>query len=423
MEVPLQDKRSYRPLTLSNQLRCLLIHDADSDKAALSTAVCVGQFHDGKETPGLAHLTEHAVFLGSQDFPDTSGLDAYLAQRGGSSNAYTALDATCYYMDFALDALSDVLARWAAAMGRPLLAQEVLGKEINAVDSEHAKNQQQDIWRMDHLSRTIMGAPATPEQDPHPYATFGSGNKASLLLEGDGEEDETSRIKVLRDAVAAFCQKYYQGQNMTLAVLSNHSLDEMESLVKQYFTSIPSSPDVPLPTLPPLLPTKLPSVVHVVPIRESKTLQLQWPIRETLTLYRYKPQRILSHLLGHEGPGSLTAVLREDCHWLQDLYADDASTSTSSFNVFSLHLELTDLGWENVDTVVRMIYAYLQLMKDIPSWVHDELRTTGDMSFRFLVSNFLSMTCVMTRVCGRCVVLCDHVSSLQRDGAVCCCGC
>ena len=387
MEVPLQDKRSYRHLTLaSNQLRCLLIHDADTDKAALSTSVNVGQFHDGAATPGLAHLTEHAVFLGSHDFPDTSGLDAYLAQRGGSSNAYTDLEVTCYYMDFALDALPDVLARWAAAMGRPLLAAEVLGKEIMAVDSEHAKNQQQDIWRLNQLFRTILGAPAKPGDAPHPYATFGSGNKASLLPEG---EDEEARIQHLRQAVADFCQKYYQAQNMTLAVLSNHTLDEMEAYVEKYFASLPHTSH-PLPALPPLQPQHaLPCIVHVVPIRESKGLHIQWPMRETLSLYRHKPHRILSHLLGHEGPGTLTAILREDCHWLQDLYADDGSTSTSIFNVFSLTLELTDLGWENVNDVVRMVYAYIEAIRDVPPWVHDELRTTGDMSFRFMVGSFL----------------------------------
>jgi insulysin len=389
--VPLQDRRRYRPLTLeNNQLSCLLIHDEDTDKAALSTSVKVGQFHDGLATPGLAHLTEHAVFLGSHDFPDTSGLDAYLAQRGGSSNAYTDLEVTCYYMDFALDALEDVMARWAAAMGRPLLAEEVLGKEIMAVDSEHAKNQQQDVWRMNQLSRNILGAPKNPGDPPHPYASFGSGNKASLLPDG---QDEQARIHLLRQAVADFCQTHYQAHNMTLAVMSNHSLDDMEALVKTYFSRLPSrslSSPQDVVALPPLQPQHaLPCLVHVVPIADTKSLQLQWPMRETLSLYRHKPQRILSHLLGHEGPGTLTAVLREDCHWLQDLYADDGSTSTSLFNIFSLHLELTDAGWSNVTHVVRMVYAYIHLLRDIPPWVHNELRTTGDMSFRFMVRLFV----------------------------------
>ena len=39
---------------------------------------------DWPHRPGLAYLTEYTVILGSHDFPNTSGLDAYLAQLGDS---------------------------------------------------------------------------------------------------------------------------------------------------------------------------------------------------------------------------------------------------------------------------------------------------------------------------------------------------
>ena len=71
---------------------------------------------------------------------------------------HTDLQVTCYYMEFQDAAWPDVAARWAAAMAQPLLATQVLGEEINAVDSDHAKNQEQDVWHMNHLSRTILGS-------------------------------------------------------------------------------------------------------------------------------------------------------------------------------------------------------------------------------------------------------------------------
>ena len=37
----------------------------------------------------MAHLLEHAMFLGSKSYPERSGFDAWLAAHGGSSNAYT----------------------------------------------------------------------------------------------------------------------------------------------------------------------------------------------------------------------------------------------------------------------------------------------------------------------------------------------
>jgi secreted Zn-dependent insulinase-like peptidase len=47
LEIPANDKRSYEAVTLENGLRCLLISDPETDKAAAGVGVGVGQFHDG----------------------------------------------------------------------------------------------------------------------------------------------------------------------------------------------------------------------------------------------------------------------------------------------------------------------------------------------------------------------------------------
>jgi hypothetical protein len=56
------------------------------------------------------------------------------------------------------------------------------------------------------------------------------------------------------------------------------------------------------------------TVVQWVPLRtECAMLELQWslPPPPQWDLYRTKPTRYWSHLLGHEGPGTLLAVLRD----------------------------------------------------------------------------------------------------------------
>lgn len=42
---PLNDKRSYRGLTLRNKMKVLLISDPTSQKSAASMSVGVGEFH------------------------------------------------------------------------------------------------------------------------------------------------------------------------------------------------------------------------------------------------------------------------------------------------------------------------------------------------------------------------------------------
>jgi len=66
LERPALDDRSYRIITLPNQLEVLLIHDANTDKASAALDVNVGSFSDAKDMPGIAHAVEHLLFMGTE---------------------------------------------------------------------------------------------------------------------------------------------------------------------------------------------------------------------------------------------------------------------------------------------------------------------------------------------------------------------
>jgi insulysin len=66
MERPALDDRSYRVLSLANQLEVLLIHDPDTDKASAALDVNVGSFSDEDDMPGMAHAVEHVLFMGTE---------------------------------------------------------------------------------------------------------------------------------------------------------------------------------------------------------------------------------------------------------------------------------------------------------------------------------------------------------------------
>lgn len=47
-------------------------------QAAAALCVKVGSFSDPKELPGLAHLLEHMVFMGSEKYPTENDFDAFI---------------------------------------------------------------------------------------------------------------------------------------------------------------------------------------------------------------------------------------------------------------------------------------------------------------------------------------------------------
>lgn len=51
-------------------------------------------------------------------------------------------------------------------------------------------------------------------------------------------------------------------------------------------------------------------LVRAVPIKEGHALRVAWPITPEIHHYKKGPCRYLSHLIGHEGEGSLYYILK-----------------------------------------------------------------------------------------------------------------
>ena len=365
IEKSASDDRVYHQFTLDNNLRCLVVSDPTTDKSSAALDVNVGQYSD--PIPGLAHFLEHMLFMGTTKYPDENDYQAYLSQHGGSSNAFTDLEHTNYYFDVASSALEGALDRFAQFFIAPLLKEDSLERERQAVDSEHAKNLQNDFWRIHQLTKTLA-------QPNHPFYKFGSGNSATLEVPG------------IRDALVEFHDKNYSAGGMALVVYGSESVEDLQAWVTEYFSEIPCHPVEPLPSwMPPFGESQLKKRVNVVPVREhTKTLSIMFPMREVQSLYMSKPTHYLSHLLGHEGSGSVLSLLK-DKHWAHELSAGDQQ-SCSDWSAFCVSVQLTDEGLVHVNEVVQVVFAYLNDLKQvgIQEWVHEEIATVSDCSFRFL---------------------------------------
>ena len=69
-----------------------------SGSIELQCAVRTGSIHEGENLGcGLSHFLEHMLFQGCSKFPGRSGVEK-IERAGGSVNAYTSYDRTCYRM-------------------------------------------------------------------------------------------------------------------------------------------------------------------------------------------------------------------------------------------------------------------------------------------------------------------------------------
>ena len=88
-------------------------------------------------------------------------------------------------------------------------------------------------------------------------------------------------------------------------------------------------------------PAELRRGVQAVPVGEQRTLTLTWPLPPLRPFWRSKPHRLVGHLLGHEGPGSLLSLLKAK-GWADALWAGEGNHAYAGFGLFEVSIPNPD---------------------------------------------------------------------------------
>ncbi len=430
------DKKAYRLVHLSSGLRALLIHDPpreeygddelvlteeesvqttsrDSDneehespetgqKAAVALTVGVGSFCDPPVCEGLAHYCEHGLFLGSKKFPGENDYSTYVVLHGGSDNAMTETEYTMYNFDVVPSALEGALDRFASFFGEPLLRHDSCARELQAIDEEFSLSRNDDDYRLQELH-------CHTSVDGHPCRKFCWGNTRSLMAV------PLSKGIDVRKSLVEFHQRYYKAPLMQLCVLGTQSLDELQGMVCRCFSGLCSEP-VSLSEIknrPPgaevcfndfdngqrrcqylsfleagmPFPLSSPVVYRVRPVKDTNKLFLRWQLPPQCKHCRSGPCGYLSHVVGHEGKGSLYSALQAK-GWATGLVAgviEDGQQTNTAFSIFTVSFKLTEKGMGHWEDIVELLFSLLALLRKnpLPKWIQDELRRISLLSFKF----------------------------------------
>lgn len=355
------DEREVRTFVLGNGLEVLLVSDPKMQKSAAALDVAVGSMEDPENGLGQAHFLEHLLFLGTKKYPDVEAYSEFLAANGGSGNAYTADENTNYQFEVNHDALEGALDRFAQFFIEPVFNPEFVERERNAVNSEHQKNVQADNWRANQVF-TMMA------REGHPFGKFSTGTLETLS-------------GATREQIMDFYEKAYSANVMKLCVMGNHSLDTLEQWTREKFAAVPTidRADLSYPT-DVWDPKALPRMVEIKPVTEQRSVTLEFAMPSAKEHWRAKPLSLLGSLIGHEGKGSLLSQLKKE-DLATGLSAGGQSQSFASF--FRIRITLTENGRANVDRVVELSFAYLDMLRDkgLQKYFYDEEKLMADIAY------------------------------------------
>ena len=215
----LTDNRLYKHLTLKNGLKCLLISDPEIDLAAAALSVNAGGYDAPKDIPGLPHLLEHMLFYGSFTYPKENYFNEFLSQHGGGSNAFTSIHKTTYHFDISADFIEHGLDVFSHFFIDPIFNEEMILREVNAVDSEFYGNYNNDSRKQTQVLKCLM------DKD-YPVTNFSCGNKKTLC------------VPDLYKRMMEFYSTHYSSNRMNLVVSSKDTLDTLEKMVIGKFSTI-----------------------------------------------------------------------------------------------------------------------------------------------------------------------------------------
>jgi zinc protease len=216
----------YQKLVLDNGLTLIVHEDHKAPVVAVNIWYHVGSKDERPGRTGFAHLFEHLMFNGSENYRD----DWFKVMEGAGAsklNGTTWLDRTNYFQNVPTSALDLTLWMESDRMGHLLGAidQKVLDEQRGVVQNEKRQRQNAPYGKVDELITTST----YPVGHPYSWETIGSMedlNAASL------------------DDVKEWFRAYYGAANAVIVLAGDITLADAKQKVEKYFGDIPPGPVV-----------------------------------------------------------------------------------------------------------------------------------------------------------------------------------
>jgi predicted Zn-dependent peptidase len=170
----------HQTSSLANGLRVVSVPLPHLHSVELAVYCKVGARNDPPGRTGLSHFLEHMLFRGTTDYPSSLEIETAFEELGGSVNAATDADSTCFYARIHPDHAAQGLAILASMLLRPTLQGVDLERRIIGEEALEDLNEEGVLTNPD----LVMGQLLWPG---HPLggATVGSLEDIERISEAD----------------------------------------------------------------------------------------------------------------------------------------------------------------------------------------------------------------------------------------------
>ena len=217
---------AYTKYTLRNGLTLLVHEDHKAPIAAVNVWYHVGSKNERPGKTGFAHLFEHLMFNGSENY-NQDYFRAVEPLGATDLNGTTNADRTNYFQNVPVSALDRIL----------FLESDRMGHLLGAIDSA----------RLNEQRGVVQNEKRQGENQPYGKAwitiaenTFPRGHPYSWSVIGSMEDLGAASLDDVKD----WFRTYYGAANAVLVVAGDVKADDVHRRVERYFGDIPAGPPI-----------------------------------------------------------------------------------------------------------------------------------------------------------------------------------
>jgi zinc protease len=290
---------------------------------------------------GMAHFLEHMIFKGTETLAPGE-FERQVEQRGGTTNAMTSQDYTCYYV---------TIAPQDFAVIAPLQLDLVLNAAIP--DDEFKREQQvvlEEIRRSsDNIRRCVFAKTMAIAFDRLPY-------RRPVLGPAEGVANLTA------EQMRQFHREWYAPSNLTAVVVGNLPVEQMIGTLEEQLSDRAFAPQ---PSLPNLLPEDPFNDVQHQDIQDHRLtearLMMMWRVPGMTDVQETDALDVLARILSTGRTSRLVQELREDRELVTHIGASNMTHTAQGVFWISAHLPV-----ENIPAVEQAIIDQIQNLHEEP---------------------------------------------------------
>ena len=216
---------------LDNGLTLIVHEDHKAPIVAVNIWYHVGSKNEKAGRTGFAHLFEHLMFNGSENF-NTDYFKALESIGATDLNGTTNNDRTNYFQNVPVFALDQVL----------FLESDRMGHLVGAIDQSKLDEQRGVVQ---NEKRQGDNQPYGREEEILTQATYPKGHPYSWTVIGSMEDLTAASLEDVKE----WFKTYYGPSNAVLSIAGDIKPEEVLAKVKKYFGDIPPGPSLVKPVL------------------------------------------------------------------------------------------------------------------------------------------------------------------------------